>query len=83
MNFDSLSFHRGFDRGNYGNAYESTDWETWSEDQETPDDIENFNKAEFMAGLLLGFFSSYEIHEIGDCDLADQVEALRALKGDE
>ena len=27
---ERMDYSRGFDRGNYGNAYESQDWDTWS-----------------------------------------------------
>lgn len=68
------SFSRGYDHGNYGNAYESQDWETWSADQETP---EGLDAQEYAHGMLLGFFSSFEAHEIGDEMLAQEVSYLR------
>ena len=74
------SFSRGFDHGNFGNAYESTDYEEWIESvdlAEAAEDIEGFDESEFRAGLMLGFFSSYEIHEI-ESDFADEIEVLRA-----
>lgn len=66
---DDLS--RGFDRGNYGNAYESQNWEAWSKRIARKSD-------HYRMGALLGFFSSYEIDEISDEELADEVRTLRA-----
>jgi len=68
------SFSRGFDHGNYGNAYESQDWDSFSEDMETP---EGLDPVEYHVGAMLGFFSSYEIHEI-EGDYQEEIEALRA-----
>jgi hypothetical protein len=75
------AFSRGFARGNYGNAYESQDWESWYADNCDPPDGCEAPEA-YAAGCLLGFFSSYEIHEIGDPDVAEAVEALRGVYGD-
>lgn len=75
------SFSRGFDRGNYGNAYESQDWESWyAENCETPAE---YDRTEYQAGMLLGFFSSYEVHEISDESIAEEVAHLRQMYGDE
>lgn len=72
----SESYSRGFDHGNYGNAYETSDWEAFvmGRHAETP---EGLDETEYRAGMLLGFFSSYEIHEIPG-EVADEVERLRA-----
>lgn len=60
----------GFDSGNYANAYETT----------------SYTKAcsrlgkrsnNFLIGFTAGFFSSYELHEIDECE-RDNVEACRA-----
>ena len=75
---DATQFSRGYDRGNYGNAYESGDWETWAERNELSE-----RSQPYQEGMVLGFFSSYELHEISDEDVRDQVEALRAKHGDE
>lgn len=66
-------FSKGFDRGNYGAAYELQDWDSWY--------AENCGEESdaYRDGLLLGFFSSFEIHEIGDPDVAECVEALRVV----
>lgn len=65
---------RGFDSGNYGNAYESQDWDTWWEDHATMD-----HSSTYRDGALLGFFSSYSLDEISDAELADDVRSLRAI----
>lgn len=71
-------FSRGYDRGNYGNAYESQNWTAWSKRN-------GFAKSSqpCREGMLLGFFSSYELHEISDEYVREQVEGLRAKHGDE
>lgn len=90
-NIDVASaFSRGFDRGNYGNAYESQDWDSWYAKNCIPktapytDDAHELTTPERDAmrdGMLLGFFSSYELDEIEDCagsDVACEVAQLRA-----
>jgi hypothetical protein len=73
------SYSLGFDRGNYGNAYESQDWHSWySENCVTPDGL--LSEA-YQNGMLLGFFSSYEISEISDPDIAETVDSLRKMYG--
>jgi hypothetical protein len=75
------SYSLGFDRGNYGNAYESQDWDSWYADNfETP---EGMDRSAYQSGLLLGFFSSYEIHEISDDMAAEEVTSLRKIYGGE
>ena len=81
----TLAFSRGFAHGNYGNAYESQDWESWSEDQEDEAVVfegEDGTPEDYRAGLMLGFFSSYELDEIGDEELRMEVERLAAEYGD-
>lgn len=70
-------YARGFDRGNYGNAYESNDWDTWY-----ANNCGTYPKA-YRDGMLLGFFSSYELDEIDDECVRETVEQLRAKYGDE
>ncbi len=72
-------FQKGFDRGNYGSAYESQDWDTWYCNHCT----EFAESDEYREGMLLGFFSSYEIHEISDDDQAETVHTLRAQYGED
>ncbi len=58
---------RAFDRGNYANAYESTDLEDFAEDL---DEMSAHERAAFV----LGFFGSYSLDEIGsdDRDMFDE-----------
>lgn len=73
------AFSRGFDRGNYGNAYESQDWDSWYEKQlDNVHDEELHHSKEYQEGMLLGFFSSYELNEITDEVLREDLRALRA-----
>jgi hypothetical protein len=76
------SYSRGFDHGNYGNAYESQDWESWWAENAGKCPIDA-NPQAWAEGCLLGFFSSYEIHEISDDMVAEEVAAVRARWGDE
>lgn len=75
------AYFKGFDAGNYGNAYESQDWESWYASQ--CDRIPSEHREAYEHGMLLGFFSSYELSEIHDDAIAEQVAALRAQYGDE
>lgn len=77
------TFTRAMDRGDYASAYET---ETLDEDApgeayalaRTQGDIPKGASAqEYCAGYVLGFFGSYELHEIPD-DWRDEVETLRA-----
>lgn len=79
-----LAYSQGYDHGNYGSAYESQDWESWYADQcdKIPSEHQEHREA-YEHGMLLGFFSSYEKHEIGDDGIAEQIAALRAQYGDE
>lgn len=54
---DAIS--RGFDAGNYANAYETTDLET------ALAKLSPNRSAEYVAAFTLGFFSSYELSEMG------------------
>lgn len=76
---EKTAFSHGFNRGNYGSAYESQDWESWSVDLNDAADErgDSAHLGSFHEGALLGFFSSYELDEIPD-DMVDDVEALRA-----
>ncbi len=55
-----LDISRGFDAGNYGNAYDSTDYE------QALAKLSMNRSAEYVAAFTLGFFSSYEIDEMGE-----------------
>jgi hypothetical protein len=66
------SLSRGFDAGNYGNAYESQDWEAWRKRL-------SGKSTYYRAGATLGFFSSYELDEINDLDVRERVAHLRSI----
>jgi hypothetical protein len=74
----SAAFSRGFDAGNYGNAYESQSWATWAKSRKIAS-----KSTAYQHGALLGFYSSYELHEIGNEIRRDDVEYLRKLYGEE
>lgn len=67
---DNIS--RGFDAGNYANAYETTDYDS-AIARLSPN-----RSAEYVAAFTLGFFSSYEENEIGS-DLETYLEALQLV----
>lgn len=82
MKIQNESYNIGFHRGNYGNAYETEDWQEFYEKNQ--DKVAKAKDPEaFFNGMLLGFFSTYEIHEIGDSELAEQVSYLRSEYGEE
>jgi hypothetical protein len=64
-------FSLGFDAGNYANAYETTDLAIaiLSSDPSDTSDA-------YCAGLVLGFYSSYELDEIPATDLDAYETAL-------
>jgi hypothetical protein len=57
---------RGFEAGNYANAYETTDLQT------ALAKLSPNRSAEYVAAFTLGFFSSYSLGEMGS-----DVEAYR------
>jgi len=68
---DKMAISLGFDAGNFANAYETT----------------SYSKAchklgrrsnNFLIGFTAGFFSSYETHEIEECE-RENVEACCAF----
>jgi hypothetical protein len=68
---------RGFDRGNFANAYETQDYETALESLDMPRAIGGSRlpralQDAYRAAFTLGFFGSYELHEMGS-----DVEAYR------
>lgn len=75
------AFARGFDAGNYANAYEGEACPSWGKiDEKGRERLlpgEHFYRAEFRDGFLLGFFSSYEASEI-PASHRRAVERLRA-----
>lgn len=74
----ATEYSRGFDRGNYGSQYEGQDWESWSEKNRYEE-----RSAAYREGMLMGFFSSYELHEVPDEELRHELSVLRAIHGDE
>lgn len=75
---EKIDFSRGFDAGNYGNAYESQDFASWYD----ANDIGN-KPPYYIEGAILGFFSSYELEEISDEVAREDVAHLRAKHGEE
>lgn len=73
----NANFTRGYDAGNYGNAYESQDWNAWSAKRNL-----SARSNEYRQGAMLGFFSSYELHEIPE-SLQNTIAQLRDLHGEE
>lgn len=68
---DRECFSRGYDHGNYAAAYNTEDY------SEALRDINGTNGF-YRAGHLLGFFSSYELHEIyGEINGAGLREEVR------
>lgn len=76
-------FSRGFDRGNYGNAYESQDWETWWAENSVGIAGKVPTSDAFQSGALVGFFSSYELDEVSDEAQRDALAVARAEWGEE
>lgn len=77
----AMRHSRSWDAGNYANAYVSTDLETaWeiAEGEEEEDRPEDAPPGLSRKGFVLGFFSSYEDHEIPEEHLD---EALAARGG--
>ena len=58
--------NHGFSAGNYANAYETTDYET------AVARLSMNRPAEYIAAFTLGFFASYELHEM----TTDEAEAF-------
>lgn len=76
------SFERGYDAGNYANAYETEDLESALEAEGYDDDMPlNPRRFRFREGFVLGFFSSYELDEIPD-EHREEVEYLRGIYED-
>jgi hypothetical protein len=81
--FELTPLSRGFDRGNFGNAYENEDYDTWRPQQKIPVEYVGSPSAcsAYEAGMFLGFYSSYEDHEIPDHH-RDHVIAVHGLNLD-
>ena len=76
MKTQTEAFSRGYSTGNYASAYVTDDWDTWVCANE-----ECYSSKEWQEGALLGFFSSFEISEISDDQLARDLHDLRAEYG--
>lgn len=75
MNDDTkLILSRGFDAGNYAAAYVSTDYMVAFDADTGPKELEAY-----CAAFVLGFFSSYEVHEIPE-DYREMHEAAYRSK---
>jgi hypothetical protein len=68
---DKDCIHQGFDAGNYAAAYET-------EDYDVAQAAINGTNGLYRAGHLVGFFGSYELHEIPE-QWRDDVEHYRAV----
>ena len=77
-NSDDDLLSRGFDAGNYANAYTSTDlqdaWEAECDEAEENDDYDRVKSEAFHGAFVIGFFGSYELHEIPE-DARDDYDA--------
>ena len=65
----------GFDHGNYANAYETEDLETMLSD------LPAGRSGAYRGGAVLGFFSSYERHEV-PADAVDEYDNAMANYAD-
>jgi len=70
------AFSRGFDAGNYGNAYEGEELSAVYNEDEGEEEYSDKERQAFRAGFVLGFFSSYEDDEIPS-DEFDEFETAR------
>ena len=76
------SFERGYDAGNYANAYETENLESALQAEGYDDDMPlSVRRFRFREGFVLGFFSSYELDEIPD-EHREEVEYLRGIYED-
>jgi len=71
-----LELSHGFDAGNYCNAYETQD----IEDALVMRDVRDHSKA-YRNAFILGFFSSYELHEIPGMDQHRLIDAYHSEDG--
>lgn len=81
-----VTLSRGFDAGNYGNAYENEDWQAWLERKRAKKQPKAAKPAPELveaweAAAILGFFGSYELHEIPDSARDAFIEAYLSEYG--
>ncbi len=73
---------RGFDSGNYANAYTSEDfdqaWEAEDDEDRNESDERVFKHPAFKSAFLIGFFGSYEEDEIPRTYVDDWRDAMHA-----
>lgn len=69
------NIHRGFDAGNYCNAYETQDLD------EAMAHRDAIRSEWYRTAFILGFFSSYELHEIPDRFRPVYLEAYKSPAG--
>lgn len=72
-NTDRREIHHGFDSGSYCNAYVTEDWDVAKKE------IESGYTGFYRMAFLVGFFGTYELHEIGDELVRDEVEHYREV----
>lgn len=82
MKLQNESYNNGFHHGNYGNSYETEDWQEFYEKNQSRA-AEAKDAEAYLNGMMLGFFATYEIHEIGDSELAERVAYLRSEYGED
>lgn len=75
------AFSAGFDAGNYASAYVDNDCETAWEVSEDGEQFDVYRETEecrqaFREGFLVGFFSSYEEHEVDPEVFEEWAEAV-------
>jgi hypothetical protein len=73
---------RGFDAGNFANAYEGEDYQKTINARAVPK-IPAALRSAYHAAFTLGFFASYEAHEIPDDHRAAYWTAYRSASGRE
>lgn len=66
------AWHSGFEHGNYAAAYETADFGQ----VRVKAGLAPLDATYYKHGMLLGFYSSYEIHEIPE-EYQDRVATLR------
>lgn len=70
---EKYSFSRGYDRGNYCSAYETENGVTYAIKQgylQMPEsDAEEGHIECYVAGFIIGYYASYELHEISEANL--------------
>lgn len=69
---DATEFSNGFDAGNYASAYETEDYELARGQHEAL-------TTAYASGFLVGFFSSFELSEVGDEELRETLARERTM----